>query len=311
MTVLEIVLGATSGVLALTVAVTLYQFKQRLDEIETDPEFEVDQDKVRGAVSESWQKLKLDKKIGSVEKQMDNVEKQAEKMQDLHQDIEAMMANPQERGEFGERKLEDMLSHHLPDDMFGLQEQVVGHKKPDAYIESSSGKICIDSKFPLDRFKEMNETEDEQEADRHAREFRKAVKNQLKQVEKKYVKPEKGTTEYAFEFVPSERVYYYLVKEEYTMLREFSQKGVQVVSPLTLGHKLELVKSDVQTAKLSKEAQNVKEQLQTLENRFKDVFSEWEVFYKHVKNSRKKADDVEKELENLEDDFRKVNNLDS
>lgn len=300
---IEIVLGA--AVVMLSGAV-LYLVTQQE---EPDLDVEVDPDKVRGAVSESWQNLELDEKIGSVEKQMENVQDEAEKIQDLHREIETMLANPQERGEFGERKLEDLLARHLPEEMYGTQETVVGTKKPDAYIESSAGKICIDSKFPLESFKRMEEAEDDDEKRKHANKFRRAVKKQLDEVKKKYVQPENGTTDYAFEFVPSETVYYYLVREEYELLNKYTREGVQLVSPLTLGHKLELVKSDVKTAQLSKEAERVKSQLQSFENRFKEVFEEWSTFYTHVKNSKKKADDVEKSLEKLEDEFESVNRL--
>ncbi|WP_414836306.1 DNA recombination protein RmuC [Candidatus Nanohalococcus occultus] len=302
---IEIVLGG--AVIILSGAVFYLVTQQE----EPDIDVEVDPDKVRGAVSESWQNLKLDEKIGSVEKQMENVQSEAEKIQDLHRDIETMLANPQERGEFGERKLEDLLARHLPSDMYGTQETVVGRKKPDAYIQSSAGKICIDSKFPLESFRRMQEAEDEKEKQKHANKFRRAVKKQLQEVKKKYVKPEKGTTDYAFEFVPSETVYYYLVREEYELLNEYTREGVQVVSPLTLGHKLELVKSDVKTAQLSKEAEKVKSQLQSFENSFRDVFDEWSTFYKHVRNSKKKADDVESSLERLEDEFESVNRLEN
>ncbi|WEL19614.1 DNA recombination protein RmuC [Candidatus Nanohalococcus occultus] len=302
---IEIVLGG--AVIILSGAVFYLVTQQE----EPDIDVEVDPDKVRGAVSESWQNLKLDEKIGSVEKQMENVQSEAEKIQDLHRDIETMLANPQERGEFGERKLEDLLARHLPSDMYGTQETVVGRKKPDAYIQSSAGKICIDSKFPLESFRRMQEAEDEKEKQKHSNKFRRAVKKQLQEVKKKYVKPEKGTTDYAFEFVPSETVYYYLVREEYELLNEYTREGVQVVSPLTLGHKLELVKSDVKTAQLSKEAEKVKSQLQSFENSFRDVFDEWSTFYKHVRNSKKKADDVESSLERLEDEFESVNRLEN
>lgn len=300
---IELVLG---GAVVMLSGAVLYLVTQQE---EPDLDVEVDPEKVRGAVSESWQKLELDEKIGSVEKQMENVQSEAEKIQELHRDIETMLANPQERGEFGERKLEDLLARHLPEEMYGTQEVVIGRKKPDAYIESSAGKICIDSKFPLESFKRMQEAENEDERRKHANKFRRAVKSQLDEVKKKYVKPENGTTDYAFEFVPSETVYYYLVREEYELLNEYTKEGVQVVSPLTLGHKLELVKSDVKTAQLSKEAEKVKNQLKSFENSFKDVFDEWSTFYKHVRNSKKKADDVQSSLERLKDEFESVNRL--
>jgi len=263
---------------------------------------------MRGAISESWQKLELDKTIGSVESQMENVQQQTKELEDLHTDIETMLTSNQQRGQFGERKLETILSSHLPSSMYGLQEQVVGTKKPDAYIDSSAGKICIDAKFPLDRYRKMQKSETEEERDKHRRKFRSAVEKTLKQVSQKYVKPEKGTTDFAFEFVPSEAVYYYLVKEEYQLLEKYVKKGVQVSSPLTLGHKLELVKSDLRMEELTERAEEVREELDNLQTEFQDFESDWSKFYdSHLSHLTSKADDLNSDFRTLKKSFDQVN----
>ena len=268
---------------------------------EEDPEIEVDPEKVRGAVSESWRDLKLDKEIG-------NLENQVTEIKDLHSDLETMMKNPRERGEFGEVKLEALLSDHLPNSMYGMRERVVDGKTPDAYIKSSHGKIIIDSKFPLDNFTKLMNKDDDSE--NYARKFRNDVEKQLKEIERKYVRPEEGTAEYAFEFVPSERVYYYLVKEEYELLNKYTKRGVQVVSPLTLGHKLELIKSDVKTKQLSEKAEEVQEQIQAIGTHVSNLRNQWNTYYgSHLKNAWNKASDIGSELEDLEDEFDNVENL--
>ncbi|MFB6099688.1 MAG: DNA recombination protein RmuC [Candidatus Nanohalobium sp.] len=281
---------------------------KELKQVQEDTELEVDPDKMRGAISESWQKLELDKTIGSVESQMESVQEQTKELEELHQGIETMLKSNQQRGEFGERKLETILSEHLPSSMYGLQEQVVGTKKPDAYIDSSAGKICIDAKFPLDRFRKMKEAEDEDEKQRHRRKFRSAVEDTLSQVADKYVKPEKGTTDFAFEFVPSEAVYYYLVKEEYDLLQKYVKKGVQVSSPLTLGHKLELVKSDLRMEELTERAEEVREELDSLQSEFQSFEQDWKTFYdSHLSHLTSKADDLNSDFRSLKQGFDQVN----
>jgi DNA recombination protein RmuC len=304
---IELLLGA--GVLVLGGGVIyLGREVKNLKEVQEDTELEVDPDKMRGAISESWQKLELDKTIGSVESQMESVQEQTKELEDLHQDIETMLQSNQQRGEFGERKLETLLSSHLPSSMYGTQEQVVGTKKPDAYIDSSAGKICIDAKFPLDRFRKMQEAEDEEERKRHERKFHQAVENTLDQVAKKYVKPEQGTTEFAFEFVPSEAVYYYLVKEEYDLLQKYVKKGVQVSSPLTLGHKLELVKSDLRMEELTERAEEVREELDSLQSEFQQFENDWSKFYNsHLSHLTSKADDLNSDFRSLQQKFKQVN----
>ncbi|MFP4038245.1 MAG: DNA recombination protein RmuC [Candidatus Nanohaloarchaea archaeon] len=300
---IEYILSAAVFVLG---GVILYLVKT-VNDLKTT-EVEVDGEKVRGAVSESWQKLELGEKIKSLEKEVENVGKEADEIESLHRNLETMLENPKERGEFGERKLEDILSAHLPESMYSFQGRVAG-KRPDAYIESSTGKVCIDSKFPLSNFRKMQEAEDDEEEEKHARKFRRDVESQLEEVASKYVRPDQGTTEYAVEFVPSERVYYYLVKDEYNLLHEYTKKGVQIASPLTLSQKLELIKRDVHTAKLSKKAEDIEQQLQEISSSFSDFESKWETYRKHIKNAKSKSDELESSFYNLKQRFQTVNDL--
>jgi DNA recombination protein RmuC len=304
---IELLLGAAVLVLGGGV-VYLGKEVRNMREIQEETDIEVDKEKVQGAVSESWQNLELGEKIKSLEKEVESVGEEADQIEKLHQDIQTMLENPQKRGEFGERKLEDILSRHLPSSMYSFQGTVAG-KRPDAYIDSSSGKVCIDSKFPLSKFRKMQEAENEEERDRMARKFRRDVKSQLEEVASKYVRPDSGTTDYAFEFVPSERVYYYLVKEEYDLLEEYAQKGVQLVSPLTLGQKLELVKNDVHTAELSQKAEEVQKSLNEISNAFSEFESEWETYRKHIKNAKSSSDRLESSFESLKQRFQRVNDL--
>ena len=289
---IEYILGLALVILG---GVVLYLAKT-VNELKEDQDLEVDSEKIRGALTESWNDLGLKKEIGQLENH-------AKEMQNLHQDIETMLENPRERGEFGETKLDSLLNQHLPNDMYGIRERVVDGKTPDAFIESSAGKICIDSKFPLDNYKKMRESSEE-EKDHYKKKFRRDVEKTLNQVENKYVRPESGTAEFAFEFVPSEGVYYHLVREEYEMLNRFTKKGVQVVSPLTLGHKLEIIKSDVKSRQLSEEAEEVREKLQSLGTKFKEFENDWSVFYStHLSNAKSKADEVDSDIQRIQKEF--------
>ncbi len=279
-------------ILLALISTTLYlQLNEEEQEIEVDPE------KVRGAVSESWRDLELDKEIGSLENQVSEIKR-------LHTDLETMMKNPRERGEFGEVKLEALLEDHLPSSMYDIQGDVAG-KRPDAYINSADGKICIDSKFPLDNFKKLIEEGEET----YQTKFRKDVEKQLEEISKKYVRPDEGTAEYAFEFVPSERVYYYLVKEEYQLLNRYTQQGVQIVSPLTLGHKLEIVKGDARAREMSEKADEVLEKLHALKKSHDNFEESWSTLQRHIMRAHNKADEVDNKYRGLKNEFDSVDQL--
>jgi DNA recombination protein RmuC len=260
---------------------------------------EVDADTLSAALSRTWRAEGFDRALS-------DVERHAEQLESLHTDIAGMLRSPQARGEFGEVQLETLLSDHLPPDMYGIREQVVDGKTPDAHIRSTAGTICIDAKFPLDAYERAVQADSDDDRERHHRQFASAVERQLEKIAADYVRPDAGTADFAFAFVPSEAVYYHLVTHEYDLLRSFTKRGVQVVSPLTFGGKLELIKADVQAKRLSEQASTIRERLQRLGQRFETLDDEWDTLRRHVRNAAGKADDVERSYDALREEFERI-----
>ncbi|MBM3190222.1 MAG: DNA recombination protein RmuC, partial [Chloroflexi bacterium] len=190
---------------------------------------------VEAAVSKTWIALGLGERIQAVEMH-------AREIRDSYRSFEQLLRVPIERGSFAELSLETILGDGLPPDMYMIRQRVLDGKVPDASIRSTVGVICIDSKFPLDNYHRML-TADEREMAGFARSFARDVRGHLAKIARDYVQPDKGSAAFAFAYIPSEAVYYYLVNQAYELLREYTRQGVQVVSPLTLGHKLELIKA--------------------------------------------------------------------
>jgi len=222
-----------------------------------------------------------------------------------------MLRVPTERASFGELTLETILSDQLPPDMFGIRERILDGKTPDAHMNSTVGLICIDSKFPLDNYRNMLEAEDEAEKERFKRQFlRQDVQSHLNKISDDYVCPEKGSAEFAFAYIPSEAVYYFLVNEAFDMLRDYTKRGIQVVSPLTLSHKIELIKAGVHAKKLSEDAEKVSKQIAGLSQRFGDIDEKWRVFYNaHLRNVGNKADELDEAYKKLREEFDRISKL--
>ena len=295
MAINDVLLSGATLVVALGVLVLVLGLRSDVRSRDGDG---VDTDQLSAAISETWRDLDFDRAVTEVESH-------AREMRDLHGDIESMLRSPQERGEFGEQQLDVLLADHLPPEMYGIRKQVVAGKTPDAHITSASGTICIDSKFPLDNYERAIHADGE-ERDRHRRQFRRDVEKQLSKIESDYVQPAEGTADFAFAFIPSESVYYHLITEEYDLLRDYTKRGVQVVSPLTFGHKLELIKADVQARKLSEQAEDIQQRLERLSARFDDVEDEWSTLHTHVKNAEQKAEDVNREYGRLRNEFDRI-----
>lgn len=255
------------------------------------------------AISKVWRESGLDEKVGQLTAH-------ARDLRDTHRSVEQMLRVPKERGSLGELSLETILSDQLAPDMFGMRDRVLDGKSPDAHIRSTVGLICIDSKFPLDNYRDMVEAPGPKDSESSKRQFIRDVRGHLDKVCADYVCPEKGSAEFAFAYIPSEGVYYFLVSEAHDMLREYTKRGVQVVSPLTLSHKVELIKTGVHARKLSEEAERVKNDIAKLSHRFEEVDQAWNVLYRtHLRNAGNKAEELDQAYARLRNEFDRIASL--
>ena len=254
---------------------------------------------IEAAVSKTWVMLGLGERIMAVEMQ-------AKQIRDSYRSFEQLLRAPTERASLGEMSLETMLADQLPQDMYTIRQRIFDGKIPDAAIRSTVGIICIDCKFPLDNYQRMVAAGNES-ATTFKRQFLRNVSTHLDKIARDYVCPEKGSAEFAFAYIPSEAIYYFLVNEGFDLLRSFTKRGVQVVSPLTLSHKLELIKAGVHARRLSENAEKVRREIYGLSGRFAEVDDAWRVFYRtHLKNLTAKAEDLDMAYSRVRKEFDRI-----
>lgn len=246
----------------------------------------------------------------NIENKMWEISNYAKEIRTIHTSIESMLRAPKERAAFGEMSLEVILSDQLPKDLFGIRKQILENKIPDAYIKSNIGIICIDSKFPLDNYRSMISTKDEKQIDAYKKDFLKNVDMHLDKIKNDYICPSKGTATFAFAYIPSESVYYFLQVEAFDLLLDYSRKGVQTISPLTLSQKVELIKADICSAKLSEDVEKVKSELINLKRRFLEIDEGWKIFYeKHLKNTIAKGEEIDRSYKKLKEEFDNISKI--
>lgn len=252
------------------------------------------------AITKTWMDSGLSEKIGAVESHVKDI-------RDSSSDIEQMLRVPKERASFGELSLETILSDQLPDNLYGVREKVLDGKIPDAHITSTVGTICIDSKFPLDNYLKMSDSKSSEERESYKKQFIKDVKRHLNKIARDYVCPDKGSAEFAFAYIPSEGIYYFLISEATEILRDYTKVGIQVLSPLTMSQKIELIKAGVNAKKLSENAVKIQNSLVGLSKRFSEIDELWKVFYtNHLKNLEGKAVDLDGAYTKLRQEFERI-----
>ncbi|MGF3573582.1 MAG: DNA recombination protein RmuC [Candidatus Bathyarchaeia archaeon] len=263
----------------------------------------VDQETVKGAVATCWKELGIDQDIGAIKQRADDIQKST-------QDLQNLFKITRGRAEYGEFQLEQILKDLLPPKYIHIREKLpkIG-KIPDAHITTPKGIICIDSKFPLDNYRKMTETKDEAQREAFARSFCNDVKGHIEKIKTDYVKPQEGTTNFAFGFIPSEAVYQYLTECEMTIVAEAAKEGVLLVSPATLAINLNLLTVGLQAMEISEKAEQIQKNLGKLSTSLKDVEKEWNTLYDHIKKAYNKAGDVDQKQTHLKNVFEQITQI--
>jgi len=125
--------------------------------------------------------------------------------------LQNVLQNPKQRGVLGEYYLQTVLQNVLPPDRFEIQHKFRDGEIVDACIFLEQDKILpIDSKFSLENYNRFVEEPDKVKREGLAKLIRSDLKGRIDETSK-YIRPDEGTMDFAFMFIPSEAIYYDLL----------------------------------------------------------------------------------------------------
>jgi DNA recombination protein RmuC len=141
----------------------------------------------------------------------------------------------------------------------------------DAVVFVDKRIIPIDSKFSLENYNRMLQTNDPVEKKRLETAFVNDLKLRIDETSK-YVRPEEKTMDFAFMFIPSEAVYYDLLINKVGVITEDTnnliyyagKKKVIVVSPTSFLAYLQTVLQGLRNQKISDQAQSIIKEVERL-----------------------------------------------
>ncbi len=224
--------------------------------------------------------------ISAVQKELGTVQERFKGFEEFNE-----LLHPKMRGNIGEKILADMLTQVFSTDHFALQHKFRGGETVDAIITTSAGIVPIDSKFPLENFKQMTRAQTDEEKKLSTREFVKAVKKHIDDIGKKYILPEEGTVNFAVMYVPSENVYYHILTDDENDLLEYAKtKSVLMTSPHGFFNFLRIILMGLERSKLQEQAQKIWDILKGVQQesvRFGDTLG---VLSRHVTNAKSAMD---------------------
>jgi len=195
---------------------------------------------------------------------LDETNKRVVDVADELKTLQDVLSNPKQRGVFGEFYLESVLDNVLPTTQYKMQYGFKDGAIVDAVIFLDKGKLLpVDSKFSLENYNRMIE------ADGKLREeLLSKVKSDLKgRIDEtaKYIRPEEGTMDFAFMFIPSESLYYDLLinnvgtggSSRDLIEYAFRDKRVIIVSPTSFLAYLQTVLQGLRSLQIEEQARDI------------------------------------------------------
>ncbi len=181
---------------------------------------------------------------------------------DQLQSLQDILKNPKQRGILGEYYLETLLKNVMAPGQYQMQYAFKNGEIVDAAVFINNKVIPIDSKFSLENYNKLVEEKNPAERDKLEKLFVNDLKNRIVETAK-YIRPDEGTLDFAFMFIPHEAIYYDLLVNKIGALQEETDSLIQraaskykviIVSPTSFLAYLQTVLQGLKALKIEEKA---------------------------------------------------------
>lgn len=210
------------------------------------------QERLALSATEAGQSLgELKERLAVIDAAQKNIAELSTRMVSL-QDI---LSNKQARGAFGEVQLADIVRTVMAPVNYEFQATLSGNKRVDCLLKlpNPPGPIGIDSKFPLESYRAIRDSQDDAALTQARREFSTAIRLHVKAIAEKYIVPGE-TADSALMFVPSEAVYAEIHANFPNLVEEAGRVRVWIVSPTTLMATLTTMRAVLKDVRMREQA---------------------------------------------------------
>lgn len=203
---------------------------------------------------------------------LDETNRQVVGFADQLRNLQDILKNPKQRGVLGEYYLETLLKNVLPPNAYKMQYPFKDGEIVDAVVFVKDKVIPIDSKFSLENYNRMAATTDQSEHQRLEKVFVNDLKLRITETAK-YVRPNEGTMDFAFMFIPHEAIYYDLLINKVGAVTEDTENLIQraagkyhviIVSPTSFLAYLQTVLQGLRAMQIEESAKEIRQNVELL-----------------------------------------------
>ena len=287
-------------------------FNEQNDKIEQ--KLRMINDKVNERIDQNFEKT--NKTFTNVLERLSKIDEAQKKIDGLSNDIvslQGILTDKKTRGIFGEVNLHQILSS-----VFGENNKVYKMQYPlengtivdcMLFTPEPLGMIGIDSKFPLENYRQMVDKNNSKEMRSQAEKLFKAdMKKHIDAISSKYIIPG-VTTDQAILFLPAEAIFAEVNAYHSDIIEYAYKKRVWITSPTTLISTLTTIQVMIKNLERDKYASIIHQELKLLDEEFKRYKDRWDKLSRSIDTVSKDVKEIHTTTEKITKRFNSINQV--
>ena len=260
---------------------------------------------------------KTNKTFTSVLERLSKIDAAQKKIDDLSNDIvslQSVLTDKKTRGIFGEINLKNILSNvfgEKQDKIYQLQYKLENGTIVDCalFAPEPLGLIGIDSKFPLENYRQMVDKNNRLEIREQAEKlFKSDMKKHIDAIADKYIIP--GiTSDQAILFLPAEAIFAELNAYHTDVIEYAYKRRVWIASPTTLMSTLTTIQVIMKNIERDKYAKVIHNELRLLDTEFKRYKDRWDRLAHNIDSVSKDVKEIYTTTDKITKRFDSINQV--
>lgn len=235
------------------------------------------------------------KKFSEMSTALEEHRKLTDQLKVSTEQLSKVLSNNQQRGEWGERIIEDLLqANGLVEGVHYVRQKQLANSsyRPDiTLLLPNQRNVPVDVKFPYSEIQKMSEAETKSAKAGHLKQFGQDLKVKINKVAE-YIDPSHNTLDYAIMFVPNEMVFSFINQQFPNLIDLALSKRVIVVSPFTF---LIVARTVMESYRNFMIGDRLKEVIQHVD----EFVSEWDKFKGKFEKYGRSLDTLRRDYEDL------------
>jgi len=201
---------------------------------------------------------KLAERLAVIDKAQQNITTLSSQVVELQH----ILANKQQRGAFGQARMEAIVQDGLPNGAYQFQATLKNGTRPDCLILFPNGAppLVVDAKFPLEAWNAIRTAQNPDAARAAETQFRRDTQKHIEDIAGRYL-VHGETQDTAFMFVPSESIFADIHEHFDDVVQRAHRARVVIVSPSLLMLSIQVVMSLLRDARMREQAHVIQEEV--------------------------------------------------